>query len=244
MITTLFKCIVGSQAHGLATPESDFDYRGVFITPTVEFLSLGSNPKQTAWTEGAIDDTSWELGHFLHLATKCNPTILEVFLSPLHEVQKTADGKGSDYSDTHELRALFPYVWNSKYVMDAFIGYSHNQRKKLLEGKDGRPHKYAAAYLRVMYQAKELLQTGTFTIRIADTDIGPYIRAVKNQDTNAGYDISIGAVINRCQLLEQEVREAYAANPNKETDYGKVNDFLLKMRMKYWNADETPAHLK
>ena len=227
----LFRCVVGSQSHGLATPESDFDFRGVFITPTADFLSLGANPKQTSWIEGDVDDTSWELGHFLHLATKCNPTILEVFLSPISEVTEGCQ------EDVEELRALFPYVWNSKYVMDAFIGYSHNQRKKLLEGKDARPHKYAAAYIRVLYQAAELLETGTFTIKIADTPVGAYIRAVKNKEGNAGFDISVGAVINECTKLEERVRTAYAANPDKQTDHAKVNEFLLKMRQKHWTIN-------
>lgn len=224
----LLKVIVGSQAHGLATPDSDFDYRGVFIVPTKDILSLGSNLKTTSWIEGKDDDTSWELGHFLHLATKCNPTILEVFLAPISEVPEEAR------EDAEELRQLFPYVWNSQYVRDAFIGYAHNQRKKLLEGKDARPHKYAAAYLRTLYQTKELLETGTFSVKISDTPIGDYIRAVKNKDFDAPYDMSTGAIINKCNELEQDVRVAYENNPDKQTDVEKVNEFLLKMRAKHW----------
>ena len=224
----LFKCIVGSQSHGLATPESDFDYRGVFVVSTGEILKLGSSLKQTSWIEGKDDDTSWEIGHFLHLATKCNPTILEAFLAPITETGEGQEG------DVARLRELFPYIWNSQYVRDAFIGYAHNQRKKLLEDKDGRPYKYAAAYLRTLFQAKELLETGVFTIRIAETSIGPYIRAVKFRDTSAGYDISKGSIINRCDELEAEVREAYDKNPDKQTDYDKVNEFLIYMRLKHF----------
>lgn len=36
----ILKVIVGSQAHGLATPASDFDYRGVFVVPTKEILCV------------------------------------------------------------------------------------------------------------------------------------------------------------------------------------------------------------
>lgn len=223
----IFKATVGSQAHGLATPESDFDYRGVFIVPTESILSLGSNTKTTHWIEGKDDDTAWEIGHFLHLATKCNPTILEVFLSPISEVSDDMKPWAE------ELRALFPYIWNSQYVRDAFIGYGHNQRKKLLEAKDGRPHKYAAAFLRTLYQAKELLETGTFTVRIGDTEFGEYIRKVKNKDPN----ISLGDIINVCQKLEDEVRAAFDKNPNKETDFEKVNAFLLKVRKHFWSQD-------
>jgi len=227
----MFKCTVGSQAHGLANPDSDFDYRGVFIVPTRDILSLGNTIKTTSWIEGKDDDTSWELGHFLHLATKCNPTVLEVFLAPVESINS------KHVEDVLELRSLFPDIWNSQYVRDAFIGYAHNQRKKMLEDKDARPHKYAAAYMRVLYQAEELLRAGTFTVRIADTPIGEYVRAVKNKD-DSHFDISKGAIINKCNELEWHVRAAFDENPYKETNVEKVNDFLLRMRHKYWGGED------
>ena len=214
----LLKVVVGSQAHGLATPESDFDYRGVFLQPTTEILSLGSSLKQTSWIEGKDDDTSWELGHFLHLSTKCNPTILETYLAPVIESTPLGD----------ELRALFPYVWNSKAVCDAFIGYGLNQRKKFLEEKDKRPHKFAAAYLRSLYNAYELLCTGTFNVRIADTEIGETIRNFKVGS------YTFGEVIDTCRTWEENVRMAYNENPNKTTDLAKINEFLLKVRRENW----------
>ncbi len=219
---SILKVIVGSQAHGLATPESDFDYRGVFVTPTSELLKIGGDKNRTtSWIEGKDDDTSWEIGHFLHLATKCNPTILETFLSPVESI--TPEGQ--------ELRDLFPYIWNSKDVMNAFIGYGLNQRKKFLERKDERPNKYAAAYARSLYNALELLTSGTFTIRIGDIKpIGDTVRKFKNGD------YKIGDVIETCVYLEERVRAAYEANPNKETDMDKVNEFLLKIRQNHWNV--------
>jgi predicted nucleotidyltransferase len=218
--TQLFKCLVGSRAHGLHLPDSDYDYRGVFIVPTSHILELGRTTKNTHWIEGDDDNTSWELGHFLQLATKCNPTILESFLSPVEESTPLGD----------ELRALFPYVWNSQYVRDAFIGYSHNQRKKLMDGKDERPHKYATAYLRTLHNARELLETGTFTMNVGETEFGEYLMRVKYADP----DISMGEIIDRCNKLEAAVHEAYAKNPDKETDVEKVNEFLLKVRKENW----------
>src|SRR5687768_1695702 len=78
----ILRCIVGSTAHGLANENSDIDYRGVFVVPTSDLLSIGGVTQQTSWIEGQVDDTSWEIGHFLKMATKCNPTVLEVFLAP------------------------------------------------------------------------------------------------------------------------------------------------------------------
>lgn len=218
--TELLKVLVGSRAHHLHTAESDSDYRGVFIVPTSDILSLGRTVKNTNWIEGDNDNTMWEIGHFLQLATKCNPTILETFLSPVEEITPLGQ----------EMRDLFPYVWNSQYVRDAFIGYSHNQRKKLLEGKDQRPHKYATAYLRTLYNAKELLETGTFTIAVGDTEFGEYLRRVKYKDPS----ISVGDIIDKCNELEIEVHKAFENNPDKQTDVEKVNDFLLKARKENW----------
>ena len=130
MVTTILKVIVGSRAHGLAGPESDVDFRGVFLHPTAHILSIGAKPKQTDWVEGVplpegvedtargkVDDTAWELGHFLSLAAHCNPTILEVFAAPVENA--TEDGE--------RLRSLLPLVWNPKAVRDAFIGYVGNR---------------------------------------------------------------------------------------------------------------------
>lgn len=219
---TILKVIVGSQAHGLAGPDSDFDYRGVFVVPTTELLSLGNTKMTTNWNEGTNDDTSWEIGHFLNLATHCNPTILETFLAPLAPT-------GMDTMKyISELRELFPYIWNSADVMNAFIGYGLNQRKKFLEGKDGRPHKFAAAYLRSLVNGWELLSTGTFTVKIADLPIGETVRRFKNGD------YTVGEVIQTCWDWETKVRKAYKQNPNKKADLEKINEFLLKVRKEFW----------
>ena len=37
----ILKVVVGSHAHGLAGPESDKDFRSVFILPTAELFRVG-----------------------------------------------------------------------------------------------------------------------------------------------------------------------------------------------------------
>jgi len=228
----ILKVVVGSQAHGLATPESDFDYRGVFVVPTENFFKLGApNPKNTSWVEGKEDDTTWEVGHFLNMATHCNPTILETFLAPSVDVDLGVE----EMRLGQKLRDLFPYVWNSKDVMNAFIGYGLNQRKKFFDDKDKRAAKYAVAYLRTLYQAWELLETGTFTVRIADTPIGDTLKGWKKMSSSEILQNASGEVIEQCLGWEKKVREAYEKNPDKKTDLEPVNDFLLDVRKTYWN---------
>lgn len=213
----ILKIIVGSQAHGLATPQSDYDYRGVFVVPTEEILKIGNKKKNTSWIEGKVDDTSWELEHFLMMATKSNPTILETFLAPVEYINE----------DGEELRALFDKVWSSRGVRDAFVGYGLNQRKKFLDDKDGRRDKYAAAYARTLVNAYELLTTGTFTVRIADLEVGVQIRRFKDGD------YTTGELIEFSERMMKKVDEAYEKNPDKETDMDAINAFLIKMRKKY-----------
>lgn len=226
----ILKVIVGSQAHGLATPTSDFDYRGVFVIPTTELLKLGNPIKTTSWIEGNDDDTSWEIGHFLNMATHCNPTILETFLAPVTWHENPVIDKAYYDAWGQELRALFPHVWNSRDVMNAFIGYGVNQRKKFFDNKDERAPKYAAAYLRVLYNAYQLLSTGTFDVDLRESPIYEIVKRFKNGVYTPG------EVIEECFKWETEVLKAYKANPDKETNTEPVNEFLLKVRKEFWDA--------
>lgn len=229
----ILKVIVGSQAHGLADENSDFDYRGVFIVPTSEFLKVGiKKVKETSWIEGDDDNTSWEFGHFMNMAAYCNPTVLETFLAPFAPGKKLGDLTQEDakLQDTAiELRKLFPYVWNSVRVKEAFIGYGINQRKKFFDNKDKRAPKYAVAYLRVLYQATELLSTGTFSINFEKTPIYETLKKWKKGE------FTPGEVIQKCWEQETYVLDAFNKNPNKETDFDEINEFVLATRHKYWD---------
>lgn len=119
MRKTILKTLVGSRSHGLHNEDSDFDFRGVSLEKTSSMMSLGYKNHPVSWIEGKEDQTSYELGHFLQLATKSNPSILEVLVAPVEE--KTKEGE--------DLRALFPCLWNSVDVYNSFTGYSHNQQK-------------------------------------------------------------------------------------------------------------------
>lgn len=226
MAVQILKTIVGSQAHGLANENSDFDYRGVFVVPTSEILRLGGHTEQTSWIEGKEDDTSWEIGKFLLMATKCNPTVLETFLAPL--APQPEEFLPIYQKWTLPLRELFPYVWNSVDVKNAFIGYGINQRKKFFDNKDKRAPKYAAAYLRVLYNCAQLLETGTFTVDLRGSEIYDQVKNFKEGR------FTQGEVIQACWDMETRVIKAFNQNPDKKTDIEPVNEFLLKVRKEFW----------
>ncbi|MHA1437934.1 MAG: nucleotidyltransferase domain-containing protein [Promethearchaeota archaeon] len=214
--TILLTALVGSRAHGLAREDSDFDYRRVYIIPTEEILSLNFKYKGADWIEGNIDNTAYELGHFLQLAVKSNPTILEVFMAPI--VQLNTDGQ--------LLLDLFPYIWDVQNAYDAFVGYGHNQRKKMLENKDNKSDKFAIAYIRTLFNLIILLKTGRFSMEIKDPVLKEFLLKIKEGK------VSYGEIIDRAEFYKS-IATKELENCTHTNNPKKINNFLIKMRKKY-----------
>lgn len=210
----ILKVLVGSRAHGLATPDSDRDFRSVVVIPTEDMFTLGFKPPGTQWTKGQADETAWEVGTFLTLATQGLPLVLETFLAPIEQ----ADPWG------HRLRALFPDVWSAEKAFESFVNYAHNQRQKFLDKKDGRPGKYGAAYLRVLRNLYELLENGIFPVSIADTDWGSHIRSIKEGHFRTG------DVIDEGEALLMKSRELLARCSHR-SNISAINAFLIDLRL-------------
>ncbi len=210
---TLLKVLVGSHAHGLASDESDRDYRRVYVIPTEEMFQLGFKLPGSQWTKGDGDETAWEVGQFLLLGTQAHPLILETLLAPVI----TADAWGE------QLRSLLPALWSPQKAFEAFTNYANNQRTKLLDKKDGRPAKYAAAYIRVLYNLCELLNSGRFQTRIADTSAGERLTHIKNGQYR------LGDVIDWGEELTTQAQQLIPVCRN-EPDLPRINEFLVAIR--------------
>ncbi|GJL58536.1 MAG: hypothetical protein NPIRA03_13930 [Nitrospirales bacterium] len=213
---TLLKVLVGSHAHGLASDESDRDYRRVYVIPTEEMFQLGFKYTGSQWTKNNGDETAWEVGQFLLLGTQAHPLILETLLAPVI----TADAWGE------QLRLLLPSLWSPQKAFEAFTNYANNQRTKLLDKKDGRPAKYAAAYIRVLYNLCELLNSGRFQIRIADTSAGERLTHIKNGKYR------LGDVMDWGEELTAQAQQFIPACRN-EIDLPRINNFLVAIRRSF-----------
>lgn len=209
----ILKVLVGSHAHGLAGPESDRDFRSVFVLPTAELFRVGFKYQGTRMVKEAEDETSWEVGHFLQLALQGHPLILETLVAPVVAM----DEWGA------KLRQLFPHLWSAQSAYDSFINYCDNQRKKLLERKDDRPAKYATAYLRVLFNLCELLERGTFTIRIAETPMGETLCRIKNGHYR------LGEVIDSGEYWREEATRRLNASTQRSNP-NLADAFLLELR--------------
>ncbi len=211
--TRILKVVVGSHAHGLARPDSDKDFRSVFVLPTAELLRIGFKYQGTRMMKEEDDETAWEIGHFLQLALQGHPLVLETLVAPV----VTMDDWGA------ELRQLFPRLWSAQAAYDAFLNYCDNQRKKMLEKKDGRPEKYAAAYVRVLFNLCELLERGTFSIRISETPIGEAVLKIKAGHFRPGEVIDMGE-----HWRAEAVRRLHTCSQQAHPE--TADAFLLRIR--------------
>ncbi|MFE0445981.1 nucleotidyltransferase domain-containing protein [Streptomyces fungicidicus] len=211
---TIYACVMGSRAFGLATEGSDTDRRGVFLAPTPLFWRFEKPPTHI---EGPAEEQfSWELERFCELALRANPNILECLHSPLVE---HADATGRELLSLRE-------AFLSRRVHVTFTRYAHGQLRKL--EADVRVHgaprwKHAMHLLRLLTSARDLLRTGTLGIDVGERR-APLL-AVKRGE------VPWPEVESRMERLVEEGAEAARRSPlPEEPDRRRIEDFLLRTR--------------
>ncbi|MFF8744692.1 DNA polymerase beta superfamily protein [Streptomyces californicus] len=211
---TVYACVMGSRAFGLATEDSDTDRRGVFLAPTPLFWRFDKPP--THVDGPAPEQFSWELERFCELALPANPNVLECLHSPLVEY---ADGTG------RELLALRG-AFLSRLAHGTFVRYALGQRRKL--EADVRVHgaprwKHAMHLLRLLASSRDLLRTGE--LRVDVDDAREELLAVRRGE------VTWPEVERRMDRLGAENDEAASRTPlPPEPDRAAVEDFLVRTR--------------
>lgn len=128
---TILIGLAGSHGYGLSRPESDYDYRGVFIAPKQYYLGFDKvEQKEAGWdSEPGIfdfldnqkDTVIYEFKKFIQLLAGANPNILELLWLKQYPV-KTEVG---EYLLRHRQMFL------SKKVKHTYSGYAFAQIKKI-----------------------------------------------------------------------------------------------------------------
>ncbi|MER5554317.1 nucleotidyltransferase domain-containing protein [Streptomyces sp. NPDC002793] len=211
---TVYSCVMGSRAFGLATDDSDTDRRGVFLAPTPSFWGFTKPPTHV---EGPADEQfSWELERFCELALRADPNALECLHSPLVEHVDTTG---------RELLALRG-SFLSRRAHGTFVRYAMGQRRKL--EADVRVHgaprwKHAMHLLRLLASGRDLLRTGELRIEVDDAREG--LLAVKRGE------VPWAEVERRMTRLAEENDEAASRSPlPPEPDRERVEAFLIRAR--------------
>lgn len=217
------RVLIGSRAHGLARPDSDFDYREVFVIPTRHLLSvpLRDRPK-TAWSaenKHTDDEAGWEVAKLLEMVMQGHPNAVEVMFAPIEE--EDADGAS--------LRELRPALLCSGTFLRSTLGYAQNCRNKLIsKNQAAREVKWKATYLRVLHAGRDFLLTGEMPIRVDERPWGPLVRRALANEVSTGEVIDIGLE------LEEEMSHLKGVVVPESADTSTVNEWLMELRRRRW----------
>lgn len=155
----------GSHAYGLAHAGSDTDYRGCYVVPTRQFFGL-DKPRET-YDRHDPDMALHEVGKLLWLASKANPTVLELFFYGEYPV-RTAIG---------DMLIANRDLFITERIRETHVGYARAQFERLKRRETSfssdtakRTEKHARHILRLVLLAERSLTTGEFDIVVRDRD--------------------------------------------------------------------------
>jgi hypothetical protein len=127
--------LTGSHAYGTSRPESDLDYKGVFIAPKDYYLGFKTfEQKDSGWDtdpgtglypmlDGVKDCTVYELRKFLSLVFNNNPNILETLWMDREFY--------AHISPVGEKLLSYRSAFLSQKVRGSFAGYAYAQIKRV-----------------------------------------------------------------------------------------------------------------
>ena len=217
------RVVVGSQLHGLATPDSDTDIRTIWRDDIQRFLSFWW-PSQRPSMVGEGDEQSWELARFVGLLVKGNPTVLEVLWSDRIPEQ---DSDGCWDRLREERRSIL----DPEAVYTAHRGYAFGQHRlidrSLGNGNQRRADKAAIAAIRVAEQGRQLLSTGDFDPVVACGDERDFLMTLKTEGIGERRGRRYYEWKARLNQHLNELDLAFASpHPSLKLDRGAVNLFL------------------
>ena len=210
----IYRCVIGSQAYGLADAASDVDRRGIYVPAADLHWSLYGVPEQLENHE--TQEAYWELQKFLVLALKANPNVLECLYTPLVE-------KATPLAE--ELLAM-KALFLSRMVYQTYNGYVMSQFKKMQA--DLRNHgqvkwKHVMHLIRLLLSGIGVLRDGVVPVAVSDHRD----RLLSIRRGEVPWD-----EVETWRLsLHQEFNTAFENTKLPERpDYERVNAFLISAR--------------
>jgi uncharacterized protein len=210
----IYRCVIGSQAYGLASEESDIDRRGIYLPKADSHWSLYGVPEQLE--NHVTQENYWELQKFLILALKSNPNVLECLYSPMVEFK-------SPLAD--ELLAMRS-AFVSRLVYQTYNGYVLSQFKKMqtsIRNQGQLKWKHVMHLIRLLLAGIEVLRTGNVPVHVGEN---------RNELLAIRQGEMTWEEVNDWRLrLHKDFNAAYEKTTLPERpDYELANAFLLKAR--------------
>lgn len=164
MTKTILQAVTGSHAYGLNHAASDIDKMSVFVAPTTEVAGLLWASKHESFSDAGPtgdDNTGHEIGKYLRLVLKSNPTLIELMFMNDYEILDET-GKG--------MVALRDKILYTEGVRGAYYGYAKAQVERVKREYPNHKPKMARHAVRISTQGIELLSTGTTNVKVSNPD--------------------------------------------------------------------------
>lgn len=216
---TLLKGIVGSTAYGLAREGSDVDRLGIFAASTLDLAGLDWHPRRESKVHTDPDITFHEVGKYLRLALRCNPTVMELLWLPDELIEFRHQIFGN------RLMALKEALLSEQCVRNAYGGYARQQAVKLRDRGDSfssdtrkRTAKHGRHLLRLLRQGQQLLAEGRLEVKVEDP-----------QDYWDFDDMTPDQMLDIYEREDKTFSMTISVLPDRP-DIGKVREFLDLVR--------------
>lgn len=179
----------GSHAYGTNTPESDEDESLVWVENPRDVLGVRAETKIKHRKNDDEDRQEYPLRRFVYLATKGNPSVLEILWAPVLDI--TPEG---NHLRLH--RGLFV----ARHIVTPYRGFIKSQTMRLmglkgqlrvtreeLRSRDGYDTKYAMHCTRLAFQCEELLTTGNLTLPMGNKAMLAYLMRIRAGEVPFNY---------------------------------------------------------
>jgi predicted nucleotidyltransferase len=231
----LFVTLSGSHIYGFPSEDSDYDLRGVHITPAARVLSLHGIGRETVedetWDDGPEDElVTHDVGKYFRLLLKNNGYVLEQIFSPIVLF---------DSGHLDELRSIARACITSDHALH-YKGFGYKEWAKFVS----KPTKHVKRILyvfRVLLTGIHLMRTGEVCSNILELNESfglPYIPELVAQK-QAGYEkdeLAAGHGMDfyaaEYEKLERMLLAASAEShlPKVPAGEAALSDFLLRLR--------------
>lgn len=232
----LFATLSGAHLYGFASPDSDYDLRGVHVMPLHEALRLDPPPEtrtELSRHHGAeIDLVTHDVRKFLLLLRKRNGYVLEQLFSPL--VIATS-------AEHEELKVLSRGLITKGHSLH-YLRFAENQWNLFLR-KEPRRVKPLLYVFRTLLTGIHLMRSGEVEadLRVLNQYFRlPWVDGLvklKWQTKEESTLEDAESVFYRAEmekLQAQLVEEAEGSRlPTEGADYAGLDDFLFRVRMRY-----------
>lgn len=203
----LCSLVGGSNLYGLATADSDVDYRGLFVARAPLHKS-GLHTITNIVTNSPHDATYYEIGHYMSLLRKSNTQVMEILFAP-HE--------SFTYRSSFMIE-LYHYRYsliNTEVLKNSLRGYVYSELKLATGERSGRlggkrkdavlnygfSPKNFVQILRLCEVGKRFFESGEYVVNVADFGTEFHMLLLDIKTNPSSYT---------CETLEKLVSDSFA----------------------------------